>query len=70
MSRDVTAISWTHKGGPNGVRIDTRNAPPGEWRMKLVGVEDSKYRFVVQGLVDEENDVDKLFSPNLRSNGE
>ncbi|XP_060822052.1 uncharacterized protein LOC132910400 [Bombus pascuorum] len=69
VSRDVTAISWTHKGGPNGVRIDTRNAPPGEWRMRLVGVEDSKYRFVVQGIVDGENDVDKLFSPDLRSNG-
>lgn len=68
MSTDVTAISWTHKGDPDGVRIDTRNAPPGEWRMKLVGVEGSKYRFVVQGL--EENDADKLFSPNLSSNGE
>ncbi|XP_050584880.1 uncharacterized protein LOC126919550 isoform X2 [Bombus affinis] len=67
VSADVTAISWTHKGDPDGVRIDTRNAPSGEWRMKLVGVEGSKYRFVVQGL--EENDADKLFSPNLSSNG-
>lgn len=70
MSRDVTAISCTHKGDPNEMRIDIGNAPPGEWRMKLVGVEDSKYHFAVHGLVDEENDVDKLFSPNLRSNGE
>jgi hypothetical protein len=38
--------------------------------MKLAGVEDSKYRFVVRALVDEENDADKLFSPDLRSNGE
>ena len=70
MSRHVTAISWTRKGDAEGVRIDTRNVPSGEWWMKLTGEEDSKYHVLVEGLVDERNDVNKLFSPNLQLNGE
>ncbi|KAK1136507.1 hypothetical protein K0M31_001057 [Melipona bicolor] len=69
VSRHVTAISWIRKSDVDGVRIDTRNVPSGEWWMKLTGVEDSKYHVLVEGFVDERNDVSKLFSPNLPLNG-
>ncbi|XP_043520207.1 uncharacterized protein LOC122534016 isoform X2 [Frieseomelitta varia] len=69
VSRHVTAISWTRKSDAEGVRIDTRNVPSGEWWMKLTGEEDSKYHVLVEGFVDERNDVDKLFSPSLQLNG-
>lgn len=70
MSRHVTTISWTRKNDVDGVRIDARNVPSGEWWMKLAGEEDSKYHVLVEGFVDERDDVDKLFSPNLSLNGE
>ncbi|XP_076751502.1 uncharacterized protein LOC143423805 [Xylocopa sonorina] len=58
-----TAMSWVRKGAADGVRIDTRNAPSGEWRMKLLGEDDSKYRLFVEAFVGV-NDARKLFFPD------
>lgn len=38
------------------MRIDTRNPPSGEWRLKLVGEDGSKYQLTVMGFVDENCD--------------
>ncbi|CAL7945670.1 unnamed protein product [Xylocopa violacea] len=59
-----TAMSWARKGAADGVRIDTRNAPPGEWMVKLLGEDDSKYRLIVEAFVREKNDARKLFFPD------
>ncbi|XP_054005183.1 uncharacterized protein LOC128890574 [Hylaeus anthracinus] len=65
-----TMISWTRKGDTEGMKIDTRNAPPGEWWMKFMGEKNSKYHFAVVGFVEEAEDEtrDKLFFPAPRLN--
>ncbi|CAK9806749.1 hypothetical protein ANTQUA_LOCUS4993 [Anthophora quadrimaculata] len=68
-SRHRTAISWIRKSDTNGVRIETRNAPPGEWRIKLLGEDDSKYHFTAEGFIDENKHLGRLFHPDSRLNG-
>nr|XP_033341534.1 uncharacterized protein LOC117229261 [Megalopta genalis] len=43
-----TVVSWTRRGETDGVRIDTNNAPPGEWWIKLTGEDNSKYHFTAE----------------------
>ncbi|XP_078047654.1 uncharacterized protein LOC144475533 [Augochlora pura] len=43
-----TVVSWTRRGETDGVRIDTKNAPPGEWWIKLAGEDNSKYHFTAE----------------------
>ncbi|XP_026301971.1 uncharacterized protein LOC100576425 isoform X2 [Apis mellifera] len=62
VSRHGTIISWTSKGDAEGVRIETRNPPSGEWRLKLVGEDGSKYQLTVMGFVGENCDQMKNLS--------
>ncbi|XP_061943106.1 uncharacterized protein LOC133667807 [Apis cerana] len=62
VSRHGTIISWTSKGDAEGVRIETWNPPSGEWRLKLVGEDRSKYQLTVMGFVDENCDEIKNLS--------
>ncbi|XP_076245835.1 uncharacterized protein LOC143186202 [Calliopsis andreniformis] len=64
-----TVISWRRKADTDGVRIDTRNAPPGEWWMKLTGEENSNYHFTANGFVEERRNGEKLFLPEARVSG-
>lgn len=49
MSWPGTVVSWTRRDETNGLKIDTRNAPSGEWCIKLTGVDNSNYHFTVKG---------------------
>ncbi|XP_076280606.1 uncharacterized protein LOC143209165 isoform X2 [Lasioglossum baleicum] len=62
-----TVVSWTRKGETDGVRIDTNNAPPGEWWIKLLGEDNSKYHFTADGFArpKDAETTGQLFSPNL-----
>lgn len=44
------------------MRIETRNPPSGEWRLKLVGEDGSKYQLTVMGFVGENCDQMKNLS--------
>ncbi|XP_043252636.1 uncharacterized protein LOC122397511 isoform X1 [Colletes gigas] len=52
------------------MKIDARNAPPGEWRMNLVGEDNTKYHFTLEGLAEKAHREtrDDLFFPDPRSN--
>lgn len=72
MPSPGTVISWKRKGDTNGMRIDMRNAPPGEWWMKLTGEDDSNYHFTAKGFAEQRKneEEDKLFSPEAQTKGE
>ncbi|XP_076658891.1 uncharacterized protein LOC143362528 [Halictus rubicundus] len=62
-----TVVSWTRKGQTDGVRIDTNNAPPGEWWMKLLGEDNSKYHFTADGFARTKHaeTTEELLVPRL-----
>ncbi|KZC15153.1 hypothetical protein WN55_08226, partial [Dufourea novaeangliae] len=66
-----TVMTWMRKSDAAGMRIDTSNAPSGEWWIKLTGVDGSNYHITIETFVQEENDMieDQLFVPEHRLNG-
>ncbi|XP_012139226.2 uncharacterized protein LOC105662339 [Megachile rotundata] len=60
-----TVISWIRKDDADEVAIEIRNPPSGEWWMKLVGDDNSKYHVRVGGV--EEKPAGVLFSPETRT---
>lgn len=52
------------------MRIETWNPPSGEWRLKLVGEDRSKYQLTVMGFVDENCDEIKNLSLESETKGE
>ncbi|XP_031837406.1 uncharacterized protein LOC116429086 isoform X1 [Nomia melanderi] len=65
-----TVVSWTRRGETDGVRIDTINAPSGEWRIQLTGVDNSNYHFIAEGFARSKDVIgEELLHSERQPNG-